>query len=724
MRDIILPMAKSKPTIANRLSKAVAAFTGKSASVSDERGWFDMTTGRLGSAEWNQSDMLDQYGKSIYVFRSVKLIAEALSGIDYTLHRIINTKGDVQEVQMHPILDLMWRPNPFQTWPQFIKITETNKQLTGEAYWYKVRNNAGQVVELWNIRPDLMKPVVDKEKYISHYELMVNGRIETFDLNDIVHLFDTNPVDNRTGLSALRAAKSRVQVEESANEYQRNFFLNNARPDALLSNPETWSDEQKAEMRRDWNEKFQGRGNNSKIAFLEGGTQYQQVSTTQREMDFIESMKFTRDDILVAFGVPKGLIVADDVNRANAETAMYSFSVFTVDPEAKQIFEAVNEQLIKPEFGEEYYLQYASPIPEKREQMITEIEKGVDKWLTRNEARQLLGYAPLEGGDQLLTEFSKVPLKAAGNSLNTLSFSGKKVFRGKPSLYKKLAFQEKLEKEVTSIVERAVAAEKAAKEGKAETKEKPEKVSFFSTTEVRGQYEELINKGIDRRASGFKQVLAQALQDQEARIAARLDDVVAENGVDAEKAKRLLGLDAEIEALKAVMQPVYQDIAVSAGQQANKLIEDAQKDVTDFAVTQVLIRLLEDRAQFFAQSVNETTFEALATEIVTGLAAGEGTDKLRNRVSEVFGDISKNRANLIARTESTFANNAGFQEAYNESKVVNGKEWIATQDARTRDEHLALDGEIVGTHDNFSNGLAYPQEPNCRCVIAPALIKA
>jgi len=90
----------------------------------------------------------------------------------------------------------------------------------------------------------------------------------------------------------------------------------------------------------------------------------------------------------------------------------------------------------------------------------------------------------------------------------------------------------------------------------------------------------------------------------------------------------------------------------------------------------------------------------------------------------VFGDISQNRATLIARTESTFANNAGFQEAYAESKVVNGKEWISARDSRVRAEHAKLDGVIVGAHDRFPNGLHYPQEPNCRCVIAPALIKA
>jgi len=43
-------------------------------------------------------------------------------------------------------------------------------------------------------------------------------------------------------------------------------------------------------------------------------------------------------------------------------------------------------------------------------------------------------------------------------------------------------------------------------------------------------------------------------------------------------------------------------------------------------------------------------------------------------------------------------------------------------DDRVRDEHLLMDGEIVGIRENFSNGLPAPGEINCRCVIAPVRI--
>lgn len=74
---------------------------------------------------------------------------------------------------------------------------------------------------------------------------------------------------------------------------------------------------------------------------------------------------------------------------------------------------------------------------------------------------------------------------------------------------------------------------------------------------------------------------------------------------------------------------------------------------------------------------------------------------------------------MIARTEATNANNEGLMEGYKQSGIATHKEWVATQDDRTRDEHLALNGEVVNVDSDFSNGLPFPQEVNCRCVVAP-----
>ena len=66
---------------------------------------------------------------------------------------------DVEEVLEHPFLKLMRRPNPFI--PAFV-VKETTvlfTDLTGDAYWYIVRNRRGVPQQIWVIPTQNLKPI-------------------------------------------------------------------------------------------------------------------------------------------------------------------------------------------------------------------------------------------------------------------------------------------------------------------------------------------------------------------------------------------------------------------------------------------------------------------------------------------------------------------------------------------------------------------------------------
>lgn len=692
----------------------------KGATVNEDQ-WIDLQSGDSGDQVWGDTDLLKQYQKSIYVFRSVKVIAERVASNPYKLHRVKNNKGETEEVLVHPLLSLLAKPNPFQAWDTFLKISETNKLLTGEAYWYKIYDNRGKLVELWNIRPDMIKAVYSKANYISHYEMRVEGRTVTFSTDEIVPFFSVNPLSPIKGQSPLLPAKNRVLTEQYSSEYQRDFFNNSARPDGLFLSDKPVNQKEKDETRKRWNDKFKGRGKTSQIAFLSGGVKYQQVSTTQREMDYIETMKFTRDDILVAFGVPRGLIVSEDANNADGQNAFTSFLANTIEPEVKELFNTINEMIVKVDFGEEYYLEYVSPVPEDRERLFTELEKGVDKWITRNEARQMLGLTPIDGGDRLFTSIGNVDINSSltGGGLITENTLGIKVLQSRPNLVKTFNLIE-----VTSqAVERAIAMSKAQKGKSTKKSKKGEKkgVSLFADKGVRAGYEAFVNKTIDRRAKTFKERLMVEITDQKDRVLELIPGIVEQEANTPEKIVSMLNIGDEVKYSKDAMLPIYLNITEEAGGQAMRLI-NSQKALEDFIVSAIVSKMVDERATFFATSVTETTFKGIVDNVIEGIDKGEGIVEISDRVESVYDEIDLYRADLIARTETTYANNTGFQEAYAQSDAVDGKEWIATHDERTREAHLVLDGEIVDTRATFSNGLAYPSEPNCRCVIAPAII--
>jgi HK97 family phage portal protein len=702
-------------------SKITKAFSGDSQKSETVTGGFELLQRLTGETEWSDSKALNTYEKSLYVFACVSKIAEKVSGIDWSLYQIKNSLGDTQEITSHPALDLLYKVNPFQTKAEFLQITIINKKLTGDAFWYKVRNNRGDVIELWNLRPDLMEIVKDPEEFIKAYQLKKSdGSKETFDPADIVHIKAPSPLNDYFGTSPIQSAQTRIDTEDYASRFQRDFFINNARPDAVLKTDALVTPEQREEIRADWQKKHRGVGKTSKVALLEGGLDYQQISVSQREMDYIESMRFTRDDILVAFSVPKAIVaITDDVNRANAETAMRIFLSETIKPEMDSLNEKVNEMLIIPDFGENLFLNYQDPTPENRDIIIKEYESGIkNNYLLINEVRARENLPPVEGGWDFYMPMNSQPVGG-------LSKSDRKSIERKYKAHasaKQKAFADKVFKGRSELKEKFVAIETLAKQIKRDVKKgagkKAEKYqSVLIGDELREKYATLINKAIDRRSDIFKANFIGEMQKQHARLMAVLGTDVEKSIGKETKTNIQTFYKDEAEQSAEFVFPYVQEYAEKAGNEALSIVDPDEV----FEMTPGLDKNLKKYAKDFGIQINKTTRDKIIKAIEVGLSEGEGITEIGDRIEGVYDELETWRADMIARTMSTSANNEGTLSAYKQSEVVTGKEWIATMDSRTREEHLALDGEIVGVNEQFSNGLLSPEEPNCRCVIAPAV---
>jgi len=88
--------------------------------------------------------------------------------------------------------------------------------------------------------------------------------------------------------------------------------------------------------------------------------------------------------------------------------------------------------------------------------------------------------------------------------------------------------------------------------------------------------------------------------------------------------------------------------------------------------------------------------------------------------------IGYNNAIRIARTEGHRIQCSASQDAAERVKDRGAdivKKWDATLDGKTRESHVAMDGQVCEVEERFSNGLMYPGDPagaaaeviNCRC---------
>jgi len=688
---------------------------------------------KLTASDMSKSKMLEQYGKSLYVFACISKIAQKTASINWNLFKVLNSTGDTKEIFTHPALDLIYKPNPFQTKTDFIENMVINLKCTGDAFIFKARNNGGKVVELWNLRPDFMTIVTDPVNFIKGYEFAKSdGTTAKFAPQDIIHIKYPNPLNQYLGLSPLAAAQKRVQTEEFATEWQRDFFLNSARPDALIKNPETTlTPDQKTDIKEGWNKLYKGKGNSSKVAILEGGLDYQLISLSQKEMDFIESMKFTRDDILVAFHTPKPIVaITDDVNRANAETAMYIFLSETIEPEIRRIVENFNEQMCYDEFGDDIYYDFDDPTPANRDLELKEYSEGIqNNYLLINEVRSREGLAPVKGGWSFYMPLMNAPMgglnqaeqKALVGKIMKQNDDNEKIIKDfiKPKKYNfKGRFWLKQKFEIYETMKKSFDESDKKKKSK-----KKAWVPMIKDMDIKKNYVDMINKKIDVETGKLKNSATVFFMEQKSRVMKKLESKKPK-GLKAKikelKGEDIFNYDKEVGLSVDFIVPYIEEYLKQAGMEALAMIAPQE----DFQDTGRIQKLIQKRAKQFAESVNSTTLEKLDSTLAEGISGAEGIADLTERVSAVYEEFPSYRSEAIARTEATAANAEGSLEGYKQSDVATGKEWIASGDAGDCDICDSLDGQIVELDATFSDGAQYPPDHvNCRCVLGPAFME-
>lgn len=120
----------------------------------------------------------------------------------------------------------------------------------------------------------------------------------------------------------------------------------------------------------------------------------------------------------------------------------------------------------------------------------------------------------------------------------------------------------------------------------------------------------------------------------------------------------------------------------------------------------------------------------LTSALLSGIMQGESIPSLAKRIQGVT-DKSLSQSIRIARTETTRVENSAKQDVGEYGKKLGFKmmkQWVATEDARTRPEHTAADGQTVPIDEPFKVGgeyLMYPGDEsgsawntiNCRCTV-------
>ena len=320
---------------------------------------------------------------------------------------------DVEEVTDHRFLDTLSAVNPFMNKNHLFELSNIYQELTGNAYWYLVKDSFGMVIEIWPIPPDRMKVVPSRENFISHYIYQYGATKVPFEIDEIVHFKWPNPKSLFYGASPLQAVSQAFNTNQNMGRFENAMFANNARPEGFFTTEQDIDDDSFDRVKEELQQTYLGVSNTGKVGFLDKGVTFSPVTMKPKDLSFLKGREWTMKEIYNAYGVPIGLF-DDKANRANAEAAQYVYAKYGIQPRHARFEEKLNEQILN-KFDEKLFVAFDNVVPEDK---AFELEEDVQLLgagsRTINEVRMSRGKEKIDGGNEPLVNRGLVPLSQIG----------------------------------------------------------------------------------------------------------------------------------------------------------------------------------------------------------------------------------------------------------------------------------------------------------------------
>ena len=390
---------------------------------SNMMGYFGVGTEE--SKQYKYEDLAKEgYLKNAIVYRCVNEISKGASAVPFIIKM-----GD-QIIEEHPLIDLLMRPNPLQSYSEFFNSLYGYVLLSGNAYILKVGSEMGTPKELHQLRPDRIQIKGGGNPMPDRYEYIVNGQIrETYPVDqlngfsELKHVKLWNPLDDYYGLSPMSAAAVEVDQFNMSSKHNINLLQNGARPSgAIIFKPQddagfavNLTESQRQQLLTDMNNRFAGSKNAGRPMLLEGDFDWKEMGLSPKDMDFHTLKNMAATDIALCFGVPSQLVgVPDSQTYSNVAEARLALYEETIIPHLRKISSDLNEWLV-PLFDDRLKLEFdIDSIPalsERRKRTYENVTSAVREGImSRNEAREQIGLQPVEGADELYISANLFPI--------------------------------------------------------------------------------------------------------------------------------------------------------------------------------------------------------------------------------------------------------------------------------------------------------------------------
>ncbi len=268
--------------------------------------------------------------------------------------------GKLIKVPDHAVEDLFRRPNPRDSYIEFMERLLYGYFLGGNALVEMRRFGSGIPGELYPIRPDrILSADVNQDFVPLRFKISVGDKGATKKLprDNVIHIPDIDPLNEVFGMPRLLAAMQELQTDNEASNYVNEVLHNHGTPGTVITvDAEKIKRGMIERAEKKWHDKFGPGNGRGRVAFIPGGHQVATLGFSLHDLEFKELRGVTREGICAVFGVDPILVGFSTAARGGTmsggehKEARTKLWTQTIVPLMRR-WEAAFNAFLAPEFG-------------------------------------------------------------------------------------------------------------------------------------------------------------------------------------------------------------------------------------------------------------------------------------------------------------------------------------------------------------------------------------
>lgn len=351
-----------------------------------------------------------------------------------------NSKGGRDAVTTSSLSRVLKRPNFYSTFSDYMMNSVRSLFLDGNSYSLAIRNERFEITELHLMDARLCKPVIGPTTEDVFYRLQGNAIVDRMfqteypllvPARDVLHI--RLQADRRYpfplwGQTPLLAALNDMAVTDAISAQQIQFYINQARPAAVLSTELTLDKDQTQALRDRWDEQTRGM-QQGKTPILTHGLKVMPWSAGGRDSQIAEMMKMSKENIALVFRIPLQVLgLSGGAAFGSTEALMQfwlagglNFAINHVEQAFDMLFGLSGAPDEWTEFATSVLLR--SAMKDRIESLARGVQGGI---YAPNEARNMEDLNSVPAGEEPRVQQQVVPLSAA-NQITAPGAAGPKI---------------------------------------------------------------------------------------------------------------------------------------------------------------------------------------------------------------------------------------------------------------------------------------------------------